>query len=370
MARFSAPTTILFDLPAVKAISQIASDHQWERAALVVDSAVAGYAPVAEITDALNEKLQTKVYNYNNGEPTVGLTDSVANYLRSFEPQVIVAIGGGSSLDLAKAVAVMLANPGSAADYQGIALFNTPGPPVICVPTTAGTGAEISWAAVITDETAGKKQAVAGPLVCPAYAVLDPRLTATMPLTLTLSTGIDAIAHAIESYCANDSSFISRMHSASALGLLRSGLRRALVDGNDLSGRRDAQLGATLAGVACSNAGVGLSHALAYPIGVDFRVPHGDAVAMVLASCLRVMEAHSQSVFAELNSLLAGDQTLIASVDELVAKAGYQRKLRDFGVRRQDLWTLAEKACMIPAFRNQRADLLVDDCQAILADVF
>src|SRR5262249_52425616 len=185
-----------------------------------------------------------------------------------------------------------------AADYQGFNLVKRAGLPIIAIPTTAGTGSEVTWTAVFTNRTRMVKGGINSPYCFPRYAILDSLLTASMPRRVTLSSGMDALSHAIESYTAKNASLLSRTMSEQALRLLYEGLSRVFRNETDLEGRRLTQLGSTIAGWACFNAGTGACHSLAYPLGVYFKVPHGEALSMLLPIVARINNTKQPGIYS------------------------------------------------------------------------
>lgn len=252
----------------------------------VIDSALEGSSVLDEIlssyeTEANRIVLPTKLIKLS-GEPTYRLLDSYANELRARSPDLILAIGGGSVMDVAKGIAVLLNNPGNAIDYRGMHKVSEQSVPVVAYPTTAGTGSEVTWTASFIDEKDGKKLGINGQNVTPLCGVLEPRLVNQCPRAVALSAGLDTMVHAIEAVTANTATQITRYLGSYAFSLVYEFLPIALENKENLEAWRQVQLGAYLAGVAMMNAGGGPASGISYPLGVHYKVPHGFAGGVLL----------------------------------------------------------------------------------------
>jgi alcohol dehydrogenase len=254
------------------------------RPALLIDTALHD-KPIVE--DALATVTAASVQLRSGGEPDTDEADRVAEALRTSQCDAVVGIGGGSVLDLAKAVAGLIVAPGTAADYQGFNLLPGPAMPVVAIPTTAGTGSEVTGTAVLVNRAKSLKLGINSPHIVPAVAVLEPGLLLGTPRRLSLSSGMDAISHAVESYSALRANEITRSLSIGAFRLLVPTLHRVLDDPDNLHARRSMLVGSTMAGLAVMNAGTGAAHAMAYPLGVHLGVPHSEALTMLLPEVAR-----------------------------------------------------------------------------------
>ena len=226
--------------------------------------------------------IQYQVYSDITREPEASEADRAAQAARELGARVVVGIGGGSALDLAKAAAVLATNPGQAQDYVGLELVKEPGLPLICLPTTAGTGSEVTFTAVFTNRKEKKKGGINGRHLYPHTALLDPELTLSCPPYVTAVVGMDALTHAMEAYTSRNAHPISDMNALAAIELIGRHLAPAVARGDDLEAREGMLLGSYLAGLALAQAGVGAVHAMAYPLGAMFDIPHGEANAVLL----------------------------------------------------------------------------------------
>ena len=290
---------------------------------------------------------------------------------RRLGAEVVVGIGGGSCIDAAKAIAVLLTHGGQLSDYYGE--FKVPGPivPVIAIPTSSGTGSEVTPVAVVADPDRALKIGIASPRLIPDTAICDPELTYTCPPTLTAHSGADALTHAIEAFTAarrpwtpqlvHQSVFVGKNglsdHFAlRAIELLAANLKRAYDNGGDRQARASVMLGATLAGLAFGTAGTAGAHALQYPIGAATGTPHGLGVAVMLpyvmafnrSSCLPefAMIARAMGVDGSGASDEEASERAIEAVETLFASVGIPRSVAELGLQPQDLEQTVEQAQM------------------------
>jgi alcohol dehydrogenase class IV len=215
-------------------------------------------------------------------DPTTAVVEAGARHLAEGGFDSLVAIGGGSSIDTAKAMSVLVANGGRMRDYKVPAEIPKAGPPLVAIPTTAGTGSEVTRFTVITDSETDEKMLIAGLACCPLAAIVDYELTLSMPLRLTADTGLDSLTHAIEAYVSRRANPFTDGLAKSAMGLIARHIRTACAEPDNRAAREAMMLGATTAGMAFSNSSVCLVHGMSRPIGAFFHVPHGLSNAMLL----------------------------------------------------------------------------------------
>ena len=223
-----------------------------------------------------------RVFSDTVADPTTTVVETGALRLAEGDYDCLVAVGGGSSIDTAKAMSVLFGNGGRMRDYKVPAEIPKAGPPVVAIPTTAGTGSEVTRFTVITDAETDEKMLIAGLACCPIAAIVDYELTLTMPLRLTADTGLDSLTHAIEAYVSRRASPYTDGLAKNAMGLIARHIRTACAEPGNRAAREAMMLGATTAGMAFSNASVCLVHGMSRPIGAFFHVPHGLSNAMLL----------------------------------------------------------------------------------------
>lgn len=331
-------------------------------------------APKASLEEAgFHVELFTDVL----ADPPEHIVLQSAEYARRIGSDIVVGLGGGSSMDVAKLISVLANSEQPLASMYGIGNVSGTRLPLVQIPTTAGTGSEVTPISIVTTgETT--KMGVVSPKLYADLAILDAELTVGLPAKVTAATGIDAMVHAIEAYTTrHKKNPLSDMLAREALKLLSGNLVKACEDGADLSARQAMLLGAMLAGQAFSNAPVAAVHALAYPIGGIFHVPHGLSNALVLPHVLRFNASHAATSYAELAEILAPNiagseeartEALIAAVETLAAQVGIATKLREVGITEADLDRLADDAMLQTRLLvNNPRELQRADARAIYA---
>jgi len=254
-----------------------------KRPLIVTDPYIARCGILDRATGLLDKaQIAWSVFSDTVPDPTTEIIEKGVRELEAGDFDSIVAIGGGSSIDTAKGMSVLHANGGRMRDYKVPNDIPTLGPPLIAIPTTAGTGSEVTRFTVVTDTETDEKMLIAGLACCPTAAIVDYELTLTMPLRLTADTGIDSLTHAIEAYVSRRASPYTDGLAKNAMGLIAKNIRTACATPDNRPAREAMMLGATTAGMAFSNASVALVHGMSRPIGAFFHVPHGLSNAMLL----------------------------------------------------------------------------------------
>jgi alcohol dehydrogenase class IV len=250
---------------------------------IVTDPFLARSGHLARATAQLErEGVPWAVFSDTVADPTTAVVVTGARRLAEGGFDSLVAIGGGSSIDTAKAMSILAANGGQMRDYKVPAEIAKAGPPLIAIPTTAGTGSEVTRFTVITDTETDEKMLIAGLACCPLAAIVDYELTLSMPLRLTADTGLDSLTHAIEAYVSRRANPFTDGLARNAMGLIARHIRTACAEPDNRAAREAMMLGATTAGMAFSNSSVALVHGMSRPIGAFFHVPHGLSNAMLL----------------------------------------------------------------------------------------
>ncbi|EAS46333.1 alcohol dehydrogenase, iron-containing [marine gamma proteobacterium HTCC2207] len=254
-----------------------------QRPLIVTDKMMVQLGYVARIQESLSALgIHSDIFDDTVPEPTVSSIQAGVEMVRDGNYDSIIAIGGGSPIDSAKAISILGKYGGVMRDYKFPRIVSEPGLPIIAIPTTAGTGSEATRVTIITDETNDEKMLCVGIGFMPTAALVDYELTLSLPARTTADTGIDALTHAMEAYVSKKASLYSDTQAIAAMKLLAPNLRRAFHDGSDRDAREAMMLGSTLAGVAFSNASVALVHGMSRPIGAFYHVPHGLSNAMLL----------------------------------------------------------------------------------------
>ncbi|UTV98431.1 iron-containing alcohol dehydrogenase [Marinomonas rhizomae] len=315
-----------------------------------------GYAEKIQAVLA-EQNMSADIFDDTVPEPTVASIQSGVNKVKKGNYDSIIALGGGSPIDSAKAISILGKFGGEMRDYKFPRVITESGLPIIAIPTTAGTGSEVTKVTIITDETTDEKMLCMGVGFMPIAALVDYNLTLSLPARTTADTGIDALTHAMEAYVSKKASLYSDTQALEAMRLIAPNLRRVYHDGSDETAREAMMLGSTLAGVAFSNASVALVHGMSRPIGAAFHVPHGLSNAMLLptiteysipaaikryANCARAMGVASEQD--------SDNSANIKLIEELKAlnKELQVPTLEEFGINKEHfmglLNTMAEQA--------------------------
>jgi alcohol dehydrogenase class IV len=287
------------------------------------------------------------VFSDTVADPTTAVAETGVLRLAEGDFDSLVAIGGGSSIDTAKAMSVLFANGGQMRDYKVPTEIPKAGPPIVAIPTTAGTGSEVTRFTVITDTETDEKMLIAGLACCPIAAIVDYELTLTMPLRLTADTGLDSLTHAIEAYVSRRASPFTDELAKSAMGLIARNIRTACAEPDNRAAREAMMLGATTAGMAFSNASVCLVHGMSRPIGAFFHVPHGLSNAMLLP------EITAFSVPAALDRYADCARAMGVAEEDEGSQAAVARLLDELQRLNQDLKVPTPRAFGIDAGRYE-----------------
>ncbi|MDZ7698460.1 MAG: iron-containing alcohol dehydrogenase [Deltaproteobacteria bacterium] len=290
---------------AVDTIGQEVRDLRATRTLIVTDPGILEAGLLGPVEQSLEKaRVKYKVFSNVPADPPYETVDTCINETRDFKPSSVIGLGGGSAIDIAKTAAVMFKNPGSIADYFGVDLIKKPGLPTVIVPTTAGTGSEVTPIAILSDEGEKLKKGVVSQYLFPRCSILDPELTLGLPPSVTAAAGMDALIHAIEAFTSVNATGMTDMLAARSIELIADNLRTAYAHGENLDARSAMLEGSLLAGIAFANAGVAAVHAFAYPIGAEFHIPHGVANTLMLAEVMRFNLVGNVRKFADIAQLM------------------------------------------------------------------
>ncbi len=344
-------TRIVFGPGAVARVGELAAGLNAKRILLVTDPGIAAAGHLSKVKESIEfAGIHVTLFDKARENPTTRSVDDCTSLARSAGVDTIVGLGGGSSMDTAKGCNFLLTNGGRIQDYWGVGKATKPMLPLIAIPTTAGTGSECQSAALIVDEQTHQKMACLDPKAAARIAILDPALTLSQPARVAACTGIDAIAHALETAVTTKRTALSAMFSREAFKLCAHAFPRILTAPTDLEARGRMLLGAALAGLAIENSMLGAAHAAANPLTAHCGIVHGQAVGLMLPAVIRFnsCEPAAQSAYAELATTLELPSlcrdTLDGRVSALLELAHLPRSLSACGVERAVLPTLAAEA--------------------------
>jgi alcohol dehydrogenase len=379
---FTGAKKIVFGNGSILTLTSHIKEFHAQNPLLVIDKNLAKTDLLEKIANVLIPGgIKFTVYDKVEPEPPIELADEGAKIAVKNKCDIVIGIGGGSAMDVAKAIAVLATNKGSAVDYLGLNKVPKPGLPKIMIPTTAGTGSEVTFTAVFVRKNLKKKEGMNSPYLYPELALLDPELTLSLPPVPTAQTGLDALCHAIESYTSVNSSPVSEMFSLEAIALIAENLRTCVHDGKNIVARERMLLGSLYAGIGLANAGVTAVHSLSYPLGGKYGVGHGLANTMML---LAVMDFNLPAALEKFTDVAAamGENIeglpereaaylALEAVEALIEDCGIHATLAQFGIKEKDFPALADVALTVARpLENNPRKITKEDMIAIYAQAF
>ncbi len=347
--------TSYFGAGSISEIVTEAKKRAFKKALVVTDPDLIKFNVAKNVTDLLEEAgLAYDIFSQVKANPTVKVVKAGIEAFKAADADYLIAIGGGSSMDTAKAIGIIINNPEYAdvTSLEGAIDTKNPSVPIIAVPTTAGTAAEVTINYVITDEEKKRKFVCVDPHDIPVVAVIDAKMMSSMPKGLTASTGMDALTHAIEGYTTLGAWELTDMMHLKAIEIISRSLRKAVE--NDPQGREDMALGQYIAGMGFSNVGLGVVHGMAHPLGAFYDTPHGIANAVLLPYVMEYNAEYTGEKFKYIAEAMGVDTTgmsqaeyraaAVSAVKQLSKDVGIPEKLHEIGVKEEDLQALSESA--------------------------
>ena len=379
---FYSPKRIILGQNVVGKVGEEAKALGSRRAVIVTDAGIvsAGHAKVVE--DSLREKqIEVGLFDQVEPEPPAGLVAKCSQMIREGKYDLVIGVGGGSSLDVAKGASLMVTNPGTILDYAGMEIVSKPGVPKILIPTTAGTGSEVTRVLVLTDERDKTKKTIGSTFAVPEVAILDPVLTLSIPPPITANTGMDALVHAIESYVSAITTPYAEILAIEAISLIAHNLPLAYSKGNNLIARYNMLLASNIAGLAFGSSRTGAVHGLAYVIDIAYHLPHGRANAIMLPHVMNFNKTGNLRKFAKIAEAMgenveglsmyeAADRS-IEAVKNLLQAVQIPFRLSQYGISRDDLPKLVEGGMkQARLFVPNPRDLTPEDVRSIYESAF
>lgn len=380
---FSTTQSIINEIGSLAQIAQVCAKYNIHHPLIVTDQGIVSNGLLAPLEKALNlANYHYSVFDKIVADPADSLIMSAVDYAKHQAIDGVIGLGGGSSLDGAKLVALLAHSDEQLTDIYGVDAVKGKRLPLILVPTTAGTGSEVTPIAIVTTGKTTKAGIVATQLL-PDVAILDASLTVGLPPHVTAATGVDAMVHAIEAYTsAIKKNVYSDMLAKQALMLLSRNILTATLNGTDLEARQNMLFGACLAGQAFANAPVAAVHALAYPLGGHFKIPHGLSNALVLPHVMRFNLSHCADLYAELACIVCNDNdpscsaeqqglALIDYIENLIKQLSLPTSLAELGIKADDLDILASDAMLQTRLLiNNPKEVLLEDARHIYQQAY
>lgn len=374
------PGKVVYGKGSIKAVGQLTA-QLGKRAVIICGKGSLKKSGVLDIiiNSLKDSDVECAVYDKIGSDPTVADVTMGAEFAREYGADVIVAAGGGSPLDAAKGIGVILTNGGVITDYEKTPP-KYPSLPIIAIPTTAGTGSEATKYSVITDTDRNIKMLLASEGIIPKAAILDPEITVTLPPFMTAATGMDALTHAIESYINVNAGEMTKMYSLKAIELIGKSLIPAVLDGRNLKAREDMLIAAYYAGVAICSAPTALVHSMSRPLGAWFHIPHGLANAMLLASVMEYNRPSCPERFRDIAIVMgenvAGmsvrDASIAAvnAISKIADETGLPKTLSSQGVTEDKIPTLAKDAYEAGSTKNNPRVPTVAEIENLYKSIF
>jgi len=379
MPRFFLPTEIITGCGCLSDLGQVCARYG-ERAMVVCGGSSARRSGLLSRATRLlrAEGLQITIYDSVHGEAELPVVEAGISLARQEGCQVFVGLGGGSAIDTAKAIAGMVNLPGSVWEYHAGRPLEGLGSPLVAVPTTAGTGAEVTKNAVLIDPRKQVKKSIRDDGWFARVALVDPEATLSMPPALTASTGSDALCQAIEAFTSIGASAVTDALAIRAIGLIGRSFLRAHTSGGDISAREDMSLASLMAGMAMASARLGAVHGMAHPLGSHYRIPHGVVCGLLLPYTMAYNLPYATDKYAQVAQLLgeevgnldqqAAAHRAVDRVRELLTKVGVPAHLREFGVTEDGLDVIIEESLPSGSFKHNPRPLSAEDARRILMD--
>lgn len=350
--------TSYFGPGAISVLPDEVSRRKFKKAFIVTDQDLVKFGVAAKVTGILDAaNIPYELYDKVKPNPTIANVQTGVSLYAAAQADFIIAIGGGSPIDTAKAIGIITTNPqfSDVRSLEGCAATTAKSVPIIAVPTTAGTAAEVTINYVITDEQAVKKMVCVDPNDIPIVSIVDPELMASMPKGLTAATGMDALTHAIEGYITKGAWEMTDMFELKSIELIARNLETAVHQPDDMDARNGMALAQYIAGMGFSNVGLGIVHSMAHPLGAFYDTPHGVANALLLPYVMEYNAPATGEKYREIAKAMgvAGTETMscdeyrqaaVAAVKTLSQTIAIPQKLREIGVKEADLPALAQSA--------------------------
>lgn len=378
---FALPPRCYFGSGSLKYLSIQLNECGTKKVFLISDKGVLAAGLVEKILKEVNKTgLNIALFTDTKPEPSLDDVNKCYEVFKKENCDMVVGLGGGSVLDMAKAISVLATNGGSIDDYLGNDMLKKKGVPLFLIPTTSGTGSEVTPIAVFTDTKNNMKKGLVNKHLLPEVAIVDSTLTLTLPKHITAFTGMDALTHAIEAYTSQNASIHTDIYALKAIELIYANLEQAVKSGEDLQSRENMSFGSVFAGVALGNAGVGAVHAIAYPLGAKYKMAHGMTNAMLLPYVMKYNLSGNLDKFANISKTMFGDtegkpikeQALLSinAVKKLSDAIDIPTTLIEFGVKNSDIPALAKEALNVTRLMdNNPTKLTTTEIESILYEM-
>jgi alcohol dehydrogenase len=374
--KFIMPNVVLVGEGATIKLGSEVQKLKTKHALIVTDRGITKLGLHGTTVNSLKQAgIEVEIFDAVKPDPDTEVVAEGISFAKGKGIDIVVGLGGGSPLDVAKAIAFLLTNPGSIHDYEGIDLIHNHRLPLVAIATTSGTGSEVTSNAVITDPKRNKKMIISSSALVPDIAVVDPRLTRGIPPKVTAATGIDVLVHAIEAFISKNSITISSALAHRSIMMVTENLPLAVGNGEDMDARHRMAIASLMAGMAFSNVGLGACHATAHQLGTTYKIPHGVANGIMLPAVMTFNSLVCRDRLREVASAMGepvegltdreASLKAIAAVKTLIQEVGLPSSIREVGGSEADFPQMAQYALQDPTLLSNPRQAGLEDLIAI-----
>lgn len=378
---FNASTRLIFGIGSITKLPSVIEEYDSKKVLIITDKGVVNAGILDKVKSILDKiPIEYDVFDEVESDPSTFIIERVYEDAKKKEAHIIIALGGGSSIDTSKGVSLLMGNNGKLQDFAGVNKVKNKGIPLIAIPTTAGTGSEVTNFAVLSDLEANTKFTITSSLISPDVAILDPELTLTLPAKITAATGLDALTHAIEAYTSVISEPISDALAIKAMNLIYRHLPKAVHRGSNLESRTGMLQAELMAGIAFNNAFLGLCHAIASPLGALCHLSHGLANAIMLPYVMKfnyivvpekyINIASSFGIKLEGKDLYEDAYKAVEAVEKLIQVCDMPNKLSQVGVKEELLDQIARDSLLSIQLKFNCREASEDQIRNILKEAY
>ena len=375
---FKSANKLVTGQTALEYLQQAVSQFNIKKPLIVSDQGVVKSGTIQHVLDLLT--VEYSIYDSVKPEPELEQVQDCIDFYHLHQSDAVIAVGGGSALDIAKCVAALAEQTGDIRDYVGNEKIKNRAIPLIVVPTTSGTGSEVTNIAILSDNANQMKKGIVSDALLPDIAIVSPLMSVSCPASVTAASGVDALVHAIEAYISVNHSEITDALALPAIELIVQYLPQAYVHPNNLIAREKMATASLMAGLAFGNAGVGAVHALAYPLGGKYKMPHGVSNALMLPFVLKWNVLGCAERLSHIATLLklavtenhtANAETLVEFLHQFCKQLNIPSGLRSFGIAQEDIPALAAEAIKVERLlKNNPRQLSLQDIEAIYNEAY
>lgn len=353
--QFLCPTKLVFEVGGAEILGEKLKAEGWKNAFITADKGILDSGLVKKITGTFEQNgMRHTVFSDFDANPTTRSIEKGSDIFKQSDCDVLVGIGGGSSMDTAKGIAILATNAGPLQAYEGADKIPNPVPPVVAVPTTAGTGAEVTASTVLTDRERKYKLSIRSNHLIPVVALLDPLVLCSLPPKVIASTGMDAFVHAVEAYISLWSSPVTDQMAMAAIRSITENIRPFYANPDNINAAGNMLLASTMAGMSFANARVGCIHALAHALGGFYNLPHGLACAVLLSPAIEYMLISDPDKISNIASAMGADvnglnaleaaEQAVSEIEKLITSLDLPTNFKAFSVKEEDIPRIVESA--------------------------